>query len=86
MMAWGNNAQEIQNAVNLANLQSYDFGDIPDEKRVIATSHINEELEEVFWFSRYTAIHPCHALELTLLLHITDNSNEPKMLERFKAS
>lgn len=71
MMAWGEDCRAWQDAVNLTNLQDYDFGSVPDDKLIISTSHPGENIEDVFWFAKYTALHPCASLEQTLILQIT---------------
>jgi hypothetical protein len=71
MMIWGTECRAWQDAVNLANLQSWDFGSIPDDCLVITTSHPDETLTDVFWFSKHTAMHPCASLEKVVLIHIT---------------
>ena len=76
LMAWGQDCHGWQDSVNLANLQKYEFGKIPDNALIITTSHEHETLDEVFWYARNTAIHPCATLEQTLILHLSDVSNE----------
>lgn len=80
MMAWGPECSSWDDSVDMANLEGFNFGEIPDESFVMTTWHDSEPLEEVFWFARYSAIHPVIELENTLILHVgeTDKSDHFK--------
>jgi hypothetical protein len=86
MMAWGTECRAWQDAVNLANLQSWEFGTIPDDCLVITTSHPDETLADVFWFSKYTAMHPCAPLEKVVLIHITKEGAAKELQQQLIAS
>lgn len=83
MMAWGENCSSWDDAVDFANLEMFDFGAIPEDQDAMTTWHENETLEEVFWFAKSLAKHPAVELERTLLLHISDNNEERKLLEAY---
>jgi hypothetical protein len=76
MMTWGQGCSSWNDAVNLANLEAFNFADIPDTQLVITTCHENQPLHEVFWFSKYTAMHPCFPLDNILLLHLSPMARE----------
>ena len=86
MMAWGENCRAWQDAVNLGNLQSYDFGTIPDERLIITTSHPGQTLAEVFWFAKNTAMHPCHSKVETVLLHVAEEGQKDELMVAFNAA
>ena len=83
MMAWGLNCVTWDDSVDLANLEQFNHGDIPDEKLVITTWHENEPLKEVFWFSKHSAFHPDVDIKNNLLLHISKQNNEKYLLDKY---
>jgi len=70
MMAWGEDAATFHDAVDDANLEMFDFGDIPEDQYVMTTWHDDEPVEEVFWFSANAAHHPIAEIKNMLVLHI----------------
>ena len=70
MMAWGDDCESWDDSVDLANLEAFDFGDIPDEEDVMTTWHDSESLEDVFRFAKASAHHPTVALDNVLILHV----------------
>ena len=83
MMAWGLNCVTWDDSVDLANLEQFNHGDIPDEKFVITTWHENEPLKEVFWFSKHNALHPDVDIKNNLLLHISKQNNGKYLLDKY---
>jgi len=76
MMAWGKNCSSWDDSVDYANLEEFDYGEIPKDKFVLTTWHENESLKEVFHFSKYSAFHLIVEIKNTLLLHISKTNNE----------
>jgi hypothetical protein len=72
LLACGKDCSSWDEAVEEANLERFDYGDIPDEETVVTTSHEDEELEEVFWFAKSRAAHPVLDPNDTVLIHICD--------------
>jgi hypothetical protein len=70
MMAWGEACRSWEESVDLANLETFDFGEIPDDRLIVTTWHADESLKDVFWFAKHTAMHPCFPLNKTVLLHL----------------
>lgn len=85
-MAWGNQASDWDNAVDMVNLQKKKFNEIPGEKLVMTTWHDKEPLGEVFWFSKNNAFHPKVELPGTLLLHISPTPAESDILQKFESA
>lgn len=83
MMAWGNECSTWDNAVDFANLEEFNYKDIPENKFVMTTWHEKERLKEVFWFSKNNAFHPDVELPNTLILHIATNSREQELLGEY---
>jgi hypothetical protein len=61
VIAWG---------VDWANLEAFDFGDIPDDRIVMTTWHDNEPVSEAYRFAGHCAYHPHVELTETILLHV----------------
>ena len=82
-MAWGKNCSSWDDSVDYANLEEFDFGEIPKEKFVLTTWHENEPLKEVFHFSKYNAFHLTVEIKNTLLLHISKTNKELELLKDY---
>jgi len=52
MMAWGTNCSSWDDSVDMANVQQFDCGEIPEDGFVMTTWHEKEPLGEVFWFAK----------------------------------
>ena len=85
-MATGPEARSWQDAVNLANLQAWDFGKIPDDKLIICTHHGNESLKDVFWYCKHTAMHPCAPLDEVCIMQTGDALPEARVMADFLAT
>jgi hypothetical protein len=72
MLAWGKECSSWDDAVDEANLERFNYEDIPEEEIVMTTWHEDEDLEEVFWFAKNRAKHPVLDLKETLIIHISD--------------
>lgn len=86
MMAWGLDCSKWDDSVDFANLEKFDFGDIPDDAFVMTTWHERETLEEVFWFCHVVAFHDSAELETAYILHIVEEPRETEMLSRYQAA
>jgi len=71
-LAWGKDCSSWDEAVDEANLERFDYGDIPDEEAVMTTRHEDEDLEEMFWFAKNRAKHTVLDLSDTVLIHISE--------------
>ena len=83
VMAWGADCDSLRESVERANREAFDFGDIPDDRIVIATSHGQDSLADVFWFSKHTAMHPCVPLDDTVLIHLSPIEREAELKSQF---
>lgn len=70
VLAWGRDCEAWREAIDDAAEEAADYEDVPDERRVLATAHEDEDLDEVFWFARHRAVHPALALDAALIVHI----------------
>ena len=78
-MTWGANCSSWHDSIDMANIEQFNFNEIPDDKFVMTTWHENETLSEVFWFCREQAFHPTVAVTNSLLLHISEDEQQQKM-------
>lgn len=76
MMAWGIDCTSWDTSVDLANIDKFDYKDIPEKEFVITTWHSTDSLNEVFWFSKNVAFHSVVDPLNTLLLHISSENRE----------
>ena len=79
MMAWGDECSRWDDSVDHANLEEFDYGDIPEERFVMTTWHERESLAEVFWFAEHCACHPTIELA-TVILDIAATPRESELL------
>ena len=86
MMAWGRDCSLWDDSVDIANLQCFDYGDIPDESFAMTTWHANEPVSEVLWFAKHTAWHDTITLDGTLILHVSERDKRSELLEAFDAA
>ena len=79
MMAWGKECSTWDDSVDTANLEIFNYKNIPDDKFVMTTWHEDELLKEVFWFSKHSADHPEIEISSTLVLHISNQDKNPEL-------
>jgi len=70
MMAWGKDCSSWDTSIDLANLEQFDYGDIPDEAYIMTTWHDDEPLAHVIWFAKMVAYHADLNIDNLLFLHI----------------
>lgn len=83
MMAWGNECSSWDDSVDIANLEEFNFDEIPEAKFVMTTWHEKVPLKEVFWFAKHNAFHPTVDLENTLILDISSANREKQFLVEY---
>lgn len=83
MLAWGHECSSWDDSVDYANLDAFDYGDIPDDKFVMTTWHDKEPLSEVLCFAAHGAAHSDIPLDLLVLVHIARNTNEAVIMKAF---
>ncbi|WP_229413590.1 DUF7684 family protein [Massilia violaceinigra] len=86
MIAWGVDCSSWDDAVDMANIEAFDFGDIPDQHFIPTSWHADDPIEDVFGFCKYDAVHPVVELKQTVLLHIADAANEEALLQAYAAA
>lgn len=86
MMAWGRECSSWDDSVDFANLEVFDFKDIPDDQFVMTTWHEDEALTDVFWYSKHCALHPTVELQNTLLVHIGTQDREAEFMVGYEVA
>jgi len=86
VMTWGNSCEYWHDSIDFANMEVFNFEQIPEEKFVMTTWHENEPLEEVFWFSKNSAFHPIVEISNTLILHISNRDRSLEFLSMYENS
>jgi hypothetical protein len=84
MMAWGVESSSWDDSVDYANLELFDYEDIPDEYLVMTTWHEHESLKDVFWFCKNSVQHEIYILENVLILHITNQNRCEETLRLYE--
>jgi hypothetical protein len=80
MMAWGANCSEWDDAVDMANIQLFNSGDIPEDELVVTTWDADDALSDVFHEAKDIASHSCVELSNTLILHISAEDKAEEFL------
>ena len=86
VIAWGIECENWHDTVDWANLEEFDFDDIPDDKFVMTTWHDREPLSEALFFAGQCALHPDIELEHTVIVHIANDAIEAELLEAYTNS
>ena len=82
-LAVGVGCSSWDDSIDIANLEKFDYGDIPEDQAVTTTWHEDETLPEVFSFSKHHALHPTQLLQSTVLVHIATAPREAKLLAAY---
>lgn len=84
LMAWGRECGSWKESVEDACLEAFDYEDVPEDKLVITSSHDDEELADVFWFSKHRAHHAAHELKPVWLLHVGMQARQEALLAEYE--
>lgn len=79
LLAWGRDCEAWHDMVEDAALEAFDYEDVPEEHKVIATWHEDEDREEVFWFAKHRAAHPSHSFKATVILDISARNRKDEI-------
>ena len=82
-VVWGRDCASWHDCVDTANLEQFDYGDIPENDFIMTTWHENEPLEEAIWFAKWSAFHPTLDLRNVLFLHIGTADREEEFISLF---
>ena len=83
MLAWGRDCSSWDDSVDIANLEQFGFGEIPEGQFVVTTWHAGESLSEAFDFCKRHAVHPVVELPHTILLHISERGDAARMAKAY---
>ena len=85
-MAWGVGCAAWEVSIDASVRQGFGEKEVPSDRIVIATSHDDEPLSTVLWFSKHTAMHPCYSLENVVLLHLVPVPRERELCAQYAAA
>ena len=85
VMTWGPDSAAWEAAVQQVNRDAHVADEIPDDQLVMTTSHTQESLQDIFWFSKYTAMHPCCEITMTVLLDLAPARREKEIRAQYDA-
>jgi hypothetical protein len=80
MMAWGSDCEDWHDSVDLANIEQFNYGDIPEDDLVMTSGHEAQTLIETFSESKDIVSHSCVDFTNTLILHISNKNKENEFL------
>lgn len=80
LSAWGEDSSAWDDEADDANLEVFDYGEIPDDRLQMSSWHAKEPLSEAAWFVRYTARHPDVELERTFLVDVGPANRRAEVL------
>lgn len=83
MMAWGPDCTTWDDSVDIANLEAFDYEDIPEDRDVWTTWHNDQSLSDVFDFCKRHARHPVVDLPRVVLVHIALQGDEVGVIEAY---
>jgi hypothetical protein len=83
LLAWGKDCEAWHDMVEDAALEAFDYEDAPDEHKVIATWHEDEDREEVFWFAKHRAAHPSLTFKATVILDIASAGRKDQIEQEY---
>lgn len=86
MCAWGPGCSTWDDSVDLAMLECFSYGNVPEERSAMTTWHANEPLEEALWFAKHTARHPVVELELAVIIDVSHADCREEMLALWSAT
>lgn len=86
MMAWGEDCSSWDDSVDYANLEEFDFREIPEDRFVMTTWHDSQTLPEVFEFAKVHARHPKRGLDHVLVVHLGSDDKHVTFKELFENS
>ncbi|MEI8020407.1 MAG: hypothetical protein WCH39_19550 [Schlesneria sp.] len=82
-MTWGENSTVWDTSIDIANIEKFDYKEIPEDHFVMTTWHDSEPLSETMWFAKNNAFHPTVELQYTLLAHIADQPAEVRLVHAY---
>lgn len=79
LMAWGKDCAAWSEAAEEAAQEAAGYGEVTPEGVFVSTAHEDDDLEELFWFSKHRAAHPAGPLKRTLILHVAHTPRKEEL-------
>jgi hypothetical protein len=88
MLAWGRDCSSWDDSVDYANLEAFNYDDIPAERQIMTTWHEDESLREVMNFAKHNMVAMSDDVEIkeTVLLHISETDKQLEFEQLFGAA
>ena len=86
VMTWGVDCSIWHDSVDIAVLEIFDYGDIPDDRFIFTTWHTDEDISEVMFYAKTCAFHDTVELNSLLFLDIGKSGRKEELLELFDKS
>ena len=83
MLAWGAECEKWHDAVDWANIEQFDHGDIPEDELVMTTWHDGQALSEFFRESKDITTNSCVDFSNSLIIHISSQNKEQELLAEY---
>jgi hypothetical protein len=83
LMAWGIDSSDWEDSVDLANIEQFNDGEIPEDELVMTFWQNNETLEDVFLQAKDSAQHACVEISNTVIVHIANKNKKEEYLVLF---
>jgi len=83
MMAWGKECGSWDTSVDIANLEKFDFNEVPEDHFVTTTWHDDEPLSVIFWFSKHNACHSTQEIEYTIVFHLSKTCKKDEITSEY---
>ncbi|WP_422374868.1 DUF7684 family protein [Roseibium sp.] len=84
VMAWGIGCEIFHDCVDETMLDRHDFGDIPDEARIMTTWQEDQPLSEVIWFAKFAAEQSVPVLQDVVLVHLSPVDRRREYVDLFE--
>ncbi len=83
MIAWGLDCSDWDTSVDLANIEQFNYGEIPEDELVMTTWNESESLKDVFWQAKNSAEHACVEFSNSVILHISKENKEQEFIASY---
>lgn len=78
-VCWGMDSAGWEESMDHASILFEDRNQTPGDHFLMTTSHVDQTLEEAFWYTEHCAFDEYLELNDVLILHVSDQLNEPHL-------
>ena len=84
MVAWGLECSSWDDSVDLAAIEKFNYGDVPEAEFVMTTWHENQPLSDALFYLKHVAIHPVTETPITAIVHIAPAPKPREVLSAYE--